>query len=168
MMRKHPEYDETRCAAYVKDITSGAMSELDGVCEGGADCFSMFFVLSAIDPGKMGAVLSEAYSRLKPGGMILFRDYAIRDLSQLRFAPGVHELARARHEFASGHKLSENFYVRGDGTRTFYFDHEFVAKIFGEAGFGLAEPIKYIKKTISNRKRQVTDMSRALRVVVCH
>lgn len=39
--------------------------------------------------------------------MVLLRDYGIYDHAMLRFAPG--------------HKISENFYVRQDGTRAYYF-----------------------------------------------
>ena len=44
---------------------------------------------------------------LKPGGLLLFRDYGLYDHAMLRFG--------------KGHKISEHFYVRQDGTRAFYF-----------------------------------------------
>lgn len=47
----------------------------------------------------------------KPGaGRVLVRDYAEGDLAQLRLAGGPRQK-----------KLADNFYVRGDGTRAFYF-----------------------------------------------
>ena len=70
---------------------------------GEVDIISMIFVLSAIHPDKFSDVVNNLHRCLRPGGMVLVRDYGLYDMAMLRFGPGS--------------KLADRFYVRQDGTR---------------------------------------------------
>ncbi|XP_053601938.1 tRNA N(3)-methylcytidine methyltransferase METTL6 [Plodia interpunctella] len=112
-------YDCSRMKAFCADLTTEDLFE--NVREGSMDIASLIFVLSAIQPASWEQVARVAFRALKPGGVLLFRDYGRYDMAQLRFKPG--------------HKIADNFYMRQDGTRSYYFTEEELAKLFSEAGF---------------------------------
>lgn len=115
--------------AFQTDITlENCFSEID--CP--VNITTLIFVLSAIHPDKFHKydkcinnkiiiillnmqlliaciyfafirVVQNIYNALDTGGILLFRDYGLYDMAQLRFKPG--------------HKISENLYMRQDGTR---------------------------------------------------
>jgi len=68
------------------------------------------------------------------GGAVLFRDYGIHDMAEIRMAE------------QKGHKISDNFYVRKDGTRAYYFSERVLAQMFEEAGF-VAQELKMHRYT---------------------
>ncbi|XP_036042013.1 mRNA N(3)-methylcytidine methyltransferase METTL8 isoform X2 [Onychomys torridus] len=105
LVKSHASYSEARCSAFVHDVCDDGLAYPfpDGVL----DAVLLVFVLSSIHPGRMQAVVHRLSRLLKPGGMLLFRDHGRYDNAQLRFK--------------KGRCLSENFYVRGDGTRAYFF-----------------------------------------------
>ena len=105
----------SRCEGRVADLTDIGTC-LDDL-EGTADYVSLFFALSACQPESFSNVASVVGKLLKPGGKLLFRDYAKFDLAQLRLAE-------------KQAKLADDFYVRGDGTRAKFFTEQEAHGIF--------------------------------------
>lgn len=79
---------------------------------------------------------------LKPNGSLLFRDYGLYDHAMFRFA-------RQRQ-----HKLSENFYVRQDGTRAYFFSIEYLRNLLNECQYDI-EDIAYVFKETVNVKEDI-------------
>ncbi|XP_047624526.1 tRNA N(3)-methylcytidine methyltransferase METTL6 isoform X3 [Phacochoerus africanus] len=102
---QNPLYDTERCKAFQCDLTKDDL--LEHVPPESVDVVTLIFVLSAVHPDKMHLVLQNIYKVLKPGKSVLFRDYGLYDHAMLRFK--------------AGSKLAENFYVRQDGTRSYFF-----------------------------------------------
>lgn len=118
VMRESEHYNEKFMRAEVWDVTSEE-EEIEGeiksamppgVEEGSVDVVILIFIMSALAPNQWNAALRNIHRVLKPGGLVLFRDYGRGDLAQVRFK-------KERY-------LADNFYVRGDGTRVYFFDEE--------------------------------------------
>ncbi|TCD61526.1 hypothetical protein EIP91_008287 [Steccherinum ochraceum] len=75
---------------------------------GSVDIIILVFVLSALHPKEWSQAIANVHKMLKPGGLVFFRDYGRYDLTQLRFK--------------SGRLLEDNFYIRGDKTRVYFFE----------------------------------------------
>jgi len=141
-LKKNADYNEERVTAFVCDPTKEAIPD-SIVALNYADIAVMVFFLSAVDPERMGAVLSNIYATLKPGGVVIVRDYGLYDMTQMRFIN------------KRGRKLGENFYMRADGTRTYFFSKEVLASMFELAGF-TTSIVKYNTRELRNRKRRLS------------
>jgi len=88
----------------------------------------------------MVSVLQTINTILKPGGVVLFRDYGIYDMTQVRFLS------------KDNRKLANNYYLRADGTSSYYFSKEELLSIFDQAGF-TPENLIYDTRELMNRKK---------------
>ncbi|XP_025900788.1 methyltransferase-like protein 8 isoform X3 [Nothoprocta perdicaria] len=83
LVKSHSSYSSAWCFAFVHDVCDDALPYPfpDEIL----DVILLVFVLSAIHPDRMQRVVNRLAKLLKPGGMLLFRDYGRYDMSQLRF-----------------------------------------------------------------------------------
>ncbi|XPS79150.1 tRNA(Thr) (cytosine(32)-N(3))-methyltransferase [Ascochyta lentis] len=121
LIREHELYDTTKIQADVWDVAASPSSENGGLPpglgEGTVDVVLMIFIFSALNPRQWDQAVRNVWRVLKPGGQVLFRDYGRGDLAQVRFK--------------KGRWMEENFYVRGDGTRVYFFEQEELEHIWG-------------------------------------
>uniref|UniRef100_UPI00398F0E0F tRNA N(3)-methylcytidine methyltransferase METTL6 isoform X2 n=1 Tax=Pristiophorus japonicus TaxID=55135 RepID=UPI00398F0E0F len=129
-------YNAERCKAFQCDLTKDDL--LEHVPADSVDVVTLIFVLSAIHPDKMQLALENIYKILKPGGYILFRDYGLYDHTMLRFK--------------TGHKLGPNFYVRQDGTRSFFFSDEYMTQLLTAAGYEVLANEYVFRKTVNKKE----------------
>jgi methyltransferase-like protein 6 len=137
LVKENSSYDESRCKAWVRDISEPETEPPEDVASDPVDLGIMLFVLSAIHPEKMANAWNFASKCIKPGGYLFFRDYAVYDMAQLRLK--------------NPSKLGDSLYVRGDGTRTYFFTRDEIASMAETAGFEVVESM-YHRKKINNRK----------------
>lgn len=131
-------YDSSKMKAFTCDITTTDV--FNEVPAGSLDIITMIFVLSAIHPENFNQVATTIFKLLKPGGVLLFRDYGQYDMTQLRFK--------------AGNKIADNFYVRQDGTRSYFFSLDEAKSMFESAGFEVLQN-NFIERRTINKKENI-------------
>jgi tRNAThr (cytosine32-N3)-methyltransferase len=114
VIRKNEAYNTDFIQADVWDVASDSLPP--GLEEGSVDVAVLIFIFSALSPDQWAKAVDNVYRVLKPGGLVCFRDYGRGDLAQVRFRKGRY--------------LDENFYIRGDGTRVYFFDRDQLSDIW--------------------------------------
>ncbi|XP_059307841.1 uncharacterized protein LOC132059281 isoform X2 [Lycium ferocissimum] len=90
-----------------QDFPDPPISAKNNSCIGGVDFVTLIFTLSAVPLHRMSRAITECFSVLKPGGLLLFRDYGLYDMTMLRFEPE--------------QRVGYREYMRSDGTRSYFF-----------------------------------------------
>ena len=123
------------CAhAFVANIVDG----IPDACHQVADVSSLLFCLSAIDPEQQAIAVQNVAATLQPGGTIVFRDYGRYDESQIKLGSQRSKL------------LKDNFYVKHDSTKCYFFTVEELKSLFESAGLKVLE-LFYVRRIYSNR-----------------
>ncbi|KAK4701982.1 hypothetical protein P7C70_g4242, partial [Phenoliferia sp. Uapishka_3] len=114
LVKKNPAFDPAHCHAQVWDLSSkeGLPSSVEA---GSVDVGIMIFVLSALHPDEWPQAVENAWTMLKPGGVLLASLDA--DMAQLRFK-------KERY-------MQPNLYIRGDKTRVYFFERDELVNLFG-------------------------------------
>jgi len=135
-VQDNPKYSEDSVKAFECDITTETLLEELG--EESVDIISMVFVLSAIHPDKHNQVMRNLFRVLKPGGIVLFRDYALYDMTMIRFG--------------AGSKISDRLYSRQDGTRTFFFTEQDLVNLATLNNFQIRENSVIERRTVNKKE----------------
>ncbi|XP_068635277.1 uncharacterized protein [Aristolochia californica] len=149
LVKSHKEFREDKVNAFICDLTVDDL--LEKISPSSVDIVTLVFVLSAISPEKMPLVLQNIRKVLKPNGHLMVRDYATGDLAQERLT-------------CKDQEISENFYVRGDGTRAYYFSEDFMTKLFQASGF-IVDEMGLCCKQVENRAREIVMNRRWIQAV---
>jgi methyltransferase-like protein 6 len=107
-------------------------------CIGVADVSTLIFCLSALDPDDMPRAARHVASSLKPGGILIFRDYGRYDEAQMKLGT-----SRNKH-------IKENYYRKHDGTKCYYFSLEDLERLFVAAGLHVLE-LYYLRRAYGNK-----------------
>lgn len=118
VMRSHESYGTDQMQADVWDVSGDELPP--GLTEGSVHVALMVFIFSALSPAQWAKAVANVHRLLKPGGVVCFRDYGRGDLAQVRFRKGRY--------------LEENFYIRGDGTRVYFFETDELSTIWKTGG----------------------------------
>ena len=118
LIRTNAAYDAEHMQASVWDISSEDLPA--EIPKSSVDVVLLVFIFSALSPKQWNAAVRNVWRVLKPGGEVCFRDYGKGDLTQVRFK--------------KGRLLEDNFYIRGDGTRVYFFEEDELRRIWGGTG----------------------------------
>lgn len=156
ILMSHQKFDASRISVRVWDITepyvmskdfplaqeevSAVVTSADMIApDSPVDSILCLFALSALHERSHVSALQHMWDLLQPGGVVLFRDYGICDMTMFRHKS----------------RLTDNLYRRSDCTLAYYFDIEYMKHLCSVVGFDPVE-LKYATVQITNKKKGIT------------
>lgn len=135
ILRGHSDYNETCIKTAIWDVT--VQTEQPNILQHPINVIICIFALSAVKPEHHCKAFCNMASVLTSGGIILFRDY------------GLHDMTMYRHPKRHG----ENLFERNDRTLAFYFDLDYLREVATSSGFTVVE-LEYATVEVRNRKKE--------------
>lgn len=136
--------NEDKVTAFQTDICKAFDDDCDdefSIKPSSLDFIMLIFTLSAMKPELMKSTIINLAKLLKPNGLFLLRDYARFDMTQLRFKGRSY--------------LSENYYVRNDGTTSYFFTREILDSLFTSTGCLEKVELKTDNRLLVNRRKSL-------------
>lgn len=133
ILRENPAFDVSCCRTIIWDVT--LPPDITETALRPSNVILCIFALSAVRPEHHLTAFRNMTSLLKPGGVVLFRDYGLHDMTMYRH--------KTRH--------SENLFGRSDNTLAYYFDLEYLRRIANSSGLSVIE-LQYATIEVRNRK----------------
>ncbi|GJN74625.1 actin binding protein [Purpureocillium lilacinum] len=151
VMRNHEAYNTAHIQADVWDVSGDDLPP--GLEEGSVDVAVMVFIFSALSPTEWAQAVRNVHRVLKPGGLVCFRDYGRGDLAQVRFRKGRY--------------LEENFYIRGDGTRVYFFDRDELSNIWSGESSSEVDAPKFDVENLGIDRRLLVNRAEKIKMYRC-
>ena len=145
LVQESDQYDPDRCHVFQWDFCTSPLNllaehERAGLQHEQTDFLLLVFALSAVPPDKQITGLKHLFQLLKPGGRLLFRDYATGDMAQSRFS--------------KKNRIEDNYFVRQDNTLSYFFSEERVRQVMTLVGFQEVY-VRRVERVIKNRKEDL-------------
>jgi len=142
LIEDHPNYDENLITIVQADLTRDALDS--SIPPASVDIVTLIFVLSAMTPQQMDYAITNVFTILKPGGLVLFRDYVAEDVV-------------CRDRFSQINRLDDRLFVRTDGTQSYFFQKSELEALFHRHNFQTLQLHHKDKEVVNRSTKQAFD-----------
>jgi methyltransferase-like protein 6 len=99
-----------------------------------ADVATLLFCLSAIPPDRQIHAVRNVLAALRPGGVVIVRDYGRYDQAQFQLHQRRRSQQQQQQQHSNNQCLVDHFYQKQDGTKVYYFTTDDLLRLFDGGG----------------------------------